>query len=269
VEGFYGCSTIREEPFFPTSNLIANIKKANYITGKTFRIKGGYYYLGSKTFKKQNKDISVGFVFIPNIGDSKLVKMLGIKCLCRENDIVVTLMPTIKIEDVNFKSILHNHFIVQESLANVLDQENYKLPIQEIIKPLMECETEESSLKIFGAVNSDGYHRIEFFGRTIELTDSYFIMLLRLALGVLKNANGWVSVGDLTIEGIVTEYGYKQSISRFRRKMKDCLGDKANDLVQSGRKKYRLNLSADFVEVDRERLKAIQNGRIRSVVEKM
>ncbi len=269
MESFYDCSTIREEPFFPTSNLIANLKKANYISGKTFRIKGGYYYLGSKTFKKQSKDVSVGFVFIPNIGDSKLVKMLGVKCLCRENDIVVLLMPTIKIEDVNFKNILHSNFIVQDSLLDILDQESYKLPIQEIIKPLMECENEENFLKISGVINSEGYHKVEFFGKVIELTDSYFIMLLRLVVGVLKNSDGWVSVGDLIAEGIVTEYGYKQSLSRFRRKMKDCLGEKVDDLVQSGRKKYRLKLKPSFVEVNIKKLKTIQNGRIKLVLEKM
>lgn len=269
MEGFYGHTSVKNEPFFPTPNLITNLKKANGIKGRTFRIKGGYYYLGSKTFAKLNKDVSVGFVFIPNIGDSKLVKMLGIKCLCRDNDIVVVLMPSIKIEDVSFKNILYNHFVVQESLEDALDLKTYKLPVEQIIRPLIECDPSGAAIKIFGAVDNGSYYTVEIYGQRLELTDSNFLLFLRFVAGVFRNEDKWVSVQDLAREGIVTEDGYKQTISRLRRKLQDCVGNKAKDLIENGRKKYRLKVNSDKIEFDASRLREIKNARIQAVVDKL
>jgi len=76
-------------------------------------------------------------------------------------------------------------------------------------------------------------------------------------------------VQDLTGEGIVTEDGYKQIVSRLRQKLQDCAGIRAKSLIENGRKKYRLRINPDAIELDINRLRGIKNARIQPVVEKL
>ncbi|MBU1863914.1 MAG: hypothetical protein KKH94_09650 [Candidatus Omnitrophica bacterium] len=261
---------IKEESFYPSSNLIADIKKANTIRGKTFRIKGGYYYLGSKTYYRDNRQVIIGFVFIPNIGDSKLVKMLGIKCLCKENDGLVVLMPSLKIEDVNFKNILYSHNIVQEAIAEVINKKTFKLPIRQIIRPIIECDPPGFAVRVLGSSPKDGYHDVEVYGKKIILEEANFLLLIRFIAGIRNGTDGWVSTRELITEKLLTAEGYKQAISRLRKRLCDCVGNKAQNLVQNGRKKYRLGIiKRDMIDCNMEKLRKIKNGRIQKVVRMM
>lgn len=80
---------------FSVDMLLVQLRTANRIEGDLHRINGGYFYVGYKTYS----DNRVGFIFISKIGNEKLVKLSGLKHLCKDDDILVVLTPASKIED--------------------------------------------------------------------------------------------------------------------------------------------------------------------------
>ena len=118
---------------FSVDMLLVQIRTANRIDGSLHRINGGYFYIGYKTYS----DNRVGFIFISNIGRGQLLKLSGLRHLCKEDDILVVLTPASKIEDVPLKGTLRHDKIVQTSLASSLDLHTFELPIEKLISGLL------------------------------------------------------------------------------------------------------------------------------------
>lgn len=137
---------------FSIDMFLTHIRTVNRISGKLQRIQGGYFYVGYKLYN----DNRVGFIFIPNIGDGELVKLSGLRRICKDDNILVVLTPASVIEDVPLKSRLRHEQIIQTSLVSTLNPQIFELPIENFISRLLKPKAElnkkqESDYKKFAS----------------------------------------------------------------------------------------------------------------------
>ena len=66
-----------------------------------------------------------------------MVKLSGLKHLCKDDEVLVVLTPASKIEDVPLKGRLHHEKIVQTSLVSSIDPQTFELPIEKLVSALL------------------------------------------------------------------------------------------------------------------------------------
>jgi hypothetical protein len=154
--------------------------------------------LGYKTYSSHR----AGFIFFSNIGKERLVKLSGLKHLCKDDDILVLLTPASKIEDVPLKGRLRHDKIVQASLALSLDPQTFELPIEKLISGLLKPKaiTELSKrqktdyekfeyqcydkVHIPGTIPMKRSNLMVVNGNEIKMGDSLFILILAVCGGI-------------------------------------------------------------------------------------
>ena len=92
-----------------------------------------------------------------------MVKLSGLKHLCKDDDILVVLTPASKIEDVPLKGRLRHEKIIQTSLASSLNPQTFELPIKKLISGLLKAKTGEEAIitELFQKQRKD-YKRFEY-----------------------------------------------------------------------------------------------------------
>lgn len=256
---------------FSLDKFFVHIRSANKIEGQIQRIKGGYFYIGHKIYDS----CRVGFLFIPKIGDGKLVKFAGLKTLCKDDQVLVVFTPATKIEDIELNWSLSNCKIVTASLAESLDTKTFKLPVEKMITGVLEAQTQltelgkkkEKDYKAFeykcydkvhipGKVPKYRSNEIEINGHSIHFGDSLFNLFLRLIEELKKKKGGWVSRHTLGQEGIVTDSDKFQIYSNLRTALQGSLLKKnGQDFIEcDGQKNYRISTHPDFITYDKKKL---------------
>ena len=255
---------------FSVDMLLVQLRTANRIDGDLHRINGGYFYIGYKTYN----DNRVGFIFVSNIGKERLVKLSGLRHLCKDDDILILLTPASKIEDVPLKGRLRHDKIVQTSLASSLAPQTFELPIEKLILGLLKPKaiTELSKRQktdyekfeyqcydkvyIPGMIPMKRSNLIVVNGNEIKMGDSLFILFLRFVVELKKKKGGWVNRYALGSEGIVTDVEKFQIYSNLRTALEGSLQDKdGQKFIQSdGSKNYRISTHPDFITYDRKKL---------------
>ncbi|MCX5680267.1 MAG: hypothetical protein NTZ95_06440, partial [Candidatus Omnitrophica bacterium] len=114
--------------------LFEKIRTVNKIEGKFQEIPEGYFHIGYKLYDS----FRVGFLFVPKIGDGKLVKFAGLQNLCKDDKVLVVFTPFTKIEDIVLNWTLSKCKIVTAPLASSLDFKTFKLPVDNLIKEFIE-----------------------------------------------------------------------------------------------------------------------------------
>lgn len=270
---------------FSIDMFLVQLRDANRIDGDLDRINGGYFHIGYKTYG----DHRVGFIFIPKIGDGKLVKLSGLKHLCKDDDILVVLTPASKIEDVPLKGSLRHDKIIQTSLASSLDPQTFELPIEKLIsgllKPKAITELSKRQKTDYEKFEYQCYDKVYIPGtipmkrsnlmvvneNEIEMGDSIFTLFLRFLVESKKKKGGWVNRYTLGSEGIVTDVEKFQIYSNLRTALKgSLLGKDGQKFIQSdGSKNYRISTHPDLVTYDKKKLLNHQDPNIKELAKKL
>lgn len=270
---------------FSVDMLLVQLRTANRIDGHHHRISGGYYYIGYKTYN----DNRVGFVFVPNIGDEKLVKLSGLKHLCKDDDILVVLTPASKIEDVPLKNSLSHNKIIQTSLASSLDPKTFELPIEELIsrllKPKAITELSKRQKADYDKFDYQCYDKVYIPGtipmrrsnlivvneNEIKIGDSIFTLFLRFVVELKKKEGGWVDIYTLESEGVITDSLKYQIYSNLRTALEGSLSDRDGQkfIQNDGSKNYRVSTHPDFITYDKKKLLNHQDRQIKELAKKL
>jgi hypothetical protein len=270
---------------FSVDMLLVQLRAANRIDGDLNRINGGYFYIGYKTYS----DNRVGFIFISNIGKERLVKLSGLRHLCKDDDVLVALTPASKIEDVPLKGRLRHDKIVQTSLVSSLDPQTFELPIEKMISGLLKSKeiTELSKgqkadyakfeyqcydkVYIPGTIPMKRSNLIVVNQNEIKMGDSLFILFLRFVAELKKRKGGWVNIYTLESEGIITDILKYQVYSNLRTALKGSLLDKDGQkfIESDGSKNYRISTHPDFITYDKRKLLNHQEHPIRELAKKL
>jgi hypothetical protein len=270
---------------FSIDMLLVHLRTANRIEGDLHRINGGYSYIGYKTYS----DNRVGFIFISKIGNEKLVKLSGLKHLCKDDDLLVVLTPASKIEDVPLKGRLRLDKIIQTSLASSLDPQTFELPIEKLVSGLLKPKTITELSKrqktdyekfeyqcydkvyIPGAIPMKRSNLIVVNGNKIKMGDSLFTLFLRFVIELKQKKGGWVDIYTLESEGVIADVLKYQIYSNLRTALEGSLLEKdGQKFIQSdGSKQYRIATHPDFVTYDKKKLLNHQDRRIGELAKKL
>lgn len=270
---------------FSVDMLLVQLRTANRIEGYLHRINGGYFYVGYKTYS----DNRVGFIFISKIGNEKLVKLSGLKHLCKDDDILVVLTPASKIENVSLKGQLRHEKIVQTSLVSSLDSQTLELPIEKLVSGLLKpkaitelskrqkTDYEEFEHQCYDKVYIPGMipmkrsNLIVVNGNEIKMGDSLFTLFLRFVIELKKKKGGWVNIYTLESEGVITDVLKYQIYSNLRTALEGSLLDKDGQkfIQNDGSKNYRISTHPDFITYDKKKLFAHQDRHIRELAKKL
>jgi hypothetical protein len=275
---------------FSIDMFLSQLRSANRIDDALSRIKGGYFYMGYKTYG----DNRVGFIFIPNIGKGELVKLSGLRHLCREDDLLIILTSASAIEDVSLKNSLRHDKIIQTSLVKSLNPQTFELPIEKLVLSLLgkksgqegslpevtkkqKADYEKFDYKCYdkvhlpGTVATKSSNFILVNGIQITIGDSLLILFLRFAVELKQKKGGWTSVIDLKEEGLIDDPTKYQIYSNLRSALRGSLRDKnGKKFIQAdGSKNFRISTHPDFITYDRKKLLKHSESRIRDLAKRL
>ncbi|MFH2137425.1 MAG: hypothetical protein ABII88_02815 [Candidatus Omnitrophota bacterium] len=259
------------------SALFAKIRQVNKIEGKFQEIPEGYFYIGYKLYDS----FRVGFVFVPKIGDGKLIKFVGLKDICKDDKVLVVFTPFTKIEDILLSWGLSKCEIVTVPLATALDFKTFKLSIDDLIKEFMPedgatalTKKQAKDYKGFGYKCYDKIHipgtapmkrsnDLEVNGQKIKMPDGAFKLFIELGVELKKGKGGWLKK--------VVEAGKYQIFDRVRSPLQgSLLGKDAKKFIENNASKdYRISTHPDFVTFDRGNLLAHSDATIKALAKKL
>lgn len=257
--------------------LFEKIRTVNKIEGKFQEIKEGYFYIGYKLYDS----FRVGFIFVPKIGDGKLVKFAGLKDLCKDDKVLVVFTPFTKIEDIVLNWTLNKCKIVTASLAASLDFKTFKLPVEDLIKEFMPdagatalTKKQAKAYKDFDYKCYDKIHipgtapmkrsnDLEVNGHKIKMPDGAFKLLIELVVELKKGKGGWLTK--------VVDAGKYQIFDRVRSPLQGSLqGKDAKKFIENNAsKQYRISTHPDFVTYDRANLLKHADSTVKALAKKL
>jgi hypothetical protein len=103
--------------------------------------------------------------------------------------------------------------------------------------------------------------------KPVNLPDAPFTLLLRLAVALWQDRNGWIEAPTLWEERIIPDPGKHQPFSNLRKLLEEHLGSKDGKhcIENSGTKRYRLSTHPDFITCDREKFLHHPDDRTRRI----
>jgi len=237
------------------------VRLANNIEGKFQEIKDGYLHIGYKVFDS----FRVGFVFAPKIAKGKLVEFVGLKDLCKHDNVLVVFTPFTKIEDIELNYTLGKCQIVTDSLASSINAKTFKLPVDDLIKEFISDQDTELTEKqkkdyeefeykccdtvyIPGTVPMKRSNDVVINDHKVNMPDEAFRLFLEFVVELKKKKGGWVTKH--------IDAGKYQMFSRLRDPIKGSLKNKkGKDFIQNdGSKRYRISTHPDFVDYNKKTL---------------
>jgi len=253
--------------------LFEKIRAVNKIEGKFQKIKEGYFHIGYKLYDS----FRVGFLFVPKIGDGKLVKFAGLKDICKDDKVLVVFTPFTKIEDIVLNWTLSKCKIVTTPLAASLDFKTFKLPVEDLIKEFMPdagatalTKKQAKDYKDFDYKCYDKIHipgtgamsrsnNLDINGHTIKMPDNAFKLFIELVVELKKGKGGWLTK--------VVDVGRYQIFDRVRSPLQgSLLGKDAKKFIENNAsKQYRISTHPDFVTYNRNNLLKHTDSTIRDL----
>lgn len=105
----------------------------------------------------------------------------------------------------------------------------------------------------------------------IEIGDSLFLLLLRLAVELKKGEGGWVSIYSLYDEHIITDSDKYKIYSRLRTALQGSLIDKNGKkfIENDGSKNYHISTRPDFITYNKKKLLSHKDSQIRRLAEEL
>jgi hypothetical protein len=105
----------------------------------------------------------------------------------------------------------------------------------------------------------------------INIGDSLFLLLLRLAVELKKGKGGWVNIHSLYDEHIITDPGKYQIYSNLRTVLQGSLIDKdAKEFIKNdGSKNYCLFTYPDFITYNKKKLLSHKDPQIKKLAEEL
>jgi len=257
--------------------LFEKIRSANKIEGKFQEIPEGYFYVGYKLYDS----FRVGFVFVPKIGDGKLIKFVGLKDICKDDKVLVVFTPFTKIEDVLLSWGLSKCEIVTVPLATSLDFKTFKLSVDDLIKEFMPeggvtaltkkqaKDYKDFSYKCYDKIHIPGTapmkrsNDLSINGHVIKMPDKPFTLFVELVAELKKGKGGWLTK--------TVDAGKYQIFDRVRSPLQgSLLGKDAKKFVENnGSKQYRISLHPDFITYHREKLLKHPDSSIQELARKL
>ena len=257
--------------------LFAKIRTVNKIEGKFQEIPEGYFYVGYKLYDS----FRVGFLFVPKIGDGKLVKFAGLKDICKDDKVLVILTPFTKIEDIVLNWTLSKCKIVTAPLAASIDFKTFKLSIDDLIKEFMPDsgataltkkqakDYKDFDYKCYDKINIPGTapmkrsNDLEVNGHKIKMPDGAFKLFLEMVVELKKGKGGWLTK--------VVDAGKYQIFDRVRSPLQgSLLGKDAKKFIENNAsKQYRISTHPDFASYNRKVLLKHTNSTIQSLAKKL
>jgi len=114
---------------FSIDRLLEQIRITNKIVGTAHSVDKDCTYIGYKNCR----GVRAGFVFVANSHQVGTLKLIGLRQLCQDDEVLGIISPATLIEDVSERKRLYDEKIVQASLATSLDQRTFKLPIDRLV----------------------------------------------------------------------------------------------------------------------------------------
>jgi len=264
----------RYQVSFPV--LFERIRSVNKIEG-TFQEIEGYFYIGYKLYDS----FRVGFVFVPKIGDGKLVKFAGLQNLCKDDKVLVVFTPFTKIEDIVLNWTLSKCKIVTKPLAASLDFKTFKLPVEDLIKEFMPeagstalTKKQAKDYKDFDYKCYDKIHipgtapmkrsnDLEVNGHKIKMPDGAFKLFIELVAEIKKGKGGWLTKA--------VDAGKYQIFDRVRSPIQGSLLNKdAKKFIENNAsKQYRISTHPDFITYDRANLLKHADSTVKALAKKL
>lgn len=266
----------RYQVSFPV--LFEKIRSVNKIEGKFQEIPEGYFYVGYKLYDS----FRVGFVFVPKIGDGKLVKFAGLKDICKDDKVLVVLTPFTKIEDIVLNWTLSKCKIVTAPLAASLDFKTFKLPVEDLIKEFMPDGGQATALtkkqakdykdfdyKCYDKIHIPGTapmkrsNDLEVNGHKIKMPDGAFKLFIELVVASKKVKGGWLTK--------TVDAGKYQIFDRVRSPLQGSLQTKdAKKFIENNAsKQYRISTHPDFITYNRSNLLSHADSTIKSLAKNL
>jgi len=250
----------RYQVSFPV--LFEKIRTVNKIEGKYQEIKEGYFYIGYKLYDS----FRVGFLFVPKIGDGKLVKFAGLKDICKDDKVLVVFTPFTKIEDIVLNWTLSKCKIVAAPLAATLDFKTFKLPVEDLIKEFMPeagatamTKKQAKDYKDFDYKCYDKIHvpgtapmkrsnDLSINGHVIKMPDKPFTLFIELVAELKKGKGGWLTKK--------VDAGKYQIFDHVRKPLEGSLlaKDAKKFIENNASKQYRISTHPDFITFERKNL---------------
>ena len=256
--------------------LFEKIRTVNKIEG-TFQEIEGYFYIGYKLYDS----FRVGFMFVPKIGDGKLVKFAGLKDICKDDKVLVVFTPFTKIEDIVLNWTLSKCKIVTTPLAASLDFKTFKLPVEDLIKEFMPeagatalTKKQAKDYKDFaykcydkihipGTVPMKRSNDLKVNEHIIKMPDEAFRLLVEMVAELKKGKGGWLTK--------VVQAGKYQIFDRLRKPVEgSLLGKDAKKFIENNAsKQYRISTHPDFVTYDRANLLKHTDSNVKALARKL
>jgi hypothetical protein len=259
--------------------LLGQLREANGLDGKAHEIIPDVHYVGYKHYG----DTRVGFVFVSSRNDEHLLRLSGLRHLCKSDGALVVMTPTAKIEDVTLNAMLQQDRVVQTALASSLNPNTFVLNVEPVISGMVASSPpvtaeQNNDYDAFGYRCYDRVHIpgsdpatrgniIVLAGSELRIEDSLFILFLCLVAELKKNDGGWVHRDTLAEEGVVHHEGAFQAFERLRKAVQGGLqGKNAKDFIENARSRgYRISTHPDFVTYDGAKLLNHDNARVRAI----
>ncbi|WP_244085030.1 hypothetical protein [Desulforhabdus sp. TSK] len=232
------------------------LHRVNGFHGQVHRLDRDGFYLGRRVYGNRR----VGFVFLRRVDEREVLKLAGLRYLCREDEFLVLLNPSFTIENLFTRHLLHQQNMVQKPLAQCLDPETLEIPLEEMVSEFLQLEKSEipRSEPLSKAQASD-YQRLEFLchdrlhfpgtlptkrsnlvqlnDNALRLGDALFVLLLYLAVELKKGEGGWADKLTLWEKGLVSSPDSYQAYSNLRNTLTGITG--GQQTCQNGRLESR------------------------------
>jgi hypothetical protein len=269
---------------FSIEALLREIIKVNTLQGEQKEIDPPCRYLGYKIFDHYR----TGFVFLPHIGCYKFISLAGIRYLCHDNGLVLLTLGS-SLDEMQLESWLHHERMILAPLAQILNPNNFSLPLDTLLRPffpvpaqhsLSELEITEKQwrdyqthrylchdrIHISGDIPALKNNLITVNGKAKNLADTPFALLFRLALALWENRDGWIDAPTLHAEGVIRDPIMHQYFHTLRKELKEYLiTDDPKLFIENNKSTcYRLSTHPDFVTCDREKLLNHPDDRIKT-----
>lgn len=257
---------------FSLDVLIKETRKANAFTGDSYALTSRLYFIGERVVNSVNTAFIVAF--FPNIESAEPHLLAAVSGNYQQT---VVLAPSLNLAREPIYSKLRTASIFPVTLPPSFGKQSFKIiylaalrrPLPKGVstrapaltdRQLADYETYgylcQDHLYIPGRFPRERSNYIFLNGHKLQLGDSLFALLLRLAAELKKEKGGWVSNPQLQAEGFISDSTHYQPYSNLRKALEGSLKEKDGKkfIESSGSRKYRISTHPDFITYDKERL---------------
>ena len=232
--------------FLAFSRLVNNV---NGLTGKYSQITERLHFVG----KKDNNDVSIGF-FIGLFPSDRIAEqeLMALPTRLKQYSQFFVACPCFELDE-GLNSQLVDKGVFCRSFDMMFDK-NWIIQFNSLMR-LLSPSSKPLSISL-PVIFSENQNSIVIIGdQKIALTESEYILFLRLVIGVCQNAEGWVKIDDLG--SMIDEIQVRKAIGRLRDTLQPYLKQVGTDkkkFIQTGKGCYRISIQSDLISYNKQQL---------------